>query len=422
MSTPVTREPLYRQRPGADAIMPATDAPAVDLGDGFWMSSGLSNSYMLRTRAGRVIVNCGMGFESPYHRAAFDAVDDSPIHTIILTQGHPDHFGGVDQFRDSGTQIVTHANFRIFRDDFEKLQAFRVRNSAFAWMEKLQTAFDHARETGRALPGQSSPEPTLTFTEQLDLETGGRRLQLISTPGGETTDSLVIWLPDCRTMLTGNVLGPLFGHVPNLVTVRGDRYRDALAYVDSIDRIRAFRPVRLVTGHFNPIEGEEVIEDELRRMRDATKWVHDRTVEGMNAGKDVHTLMREITLPADLDVGEGYGKVAWNVRAIWETYAGWFHHRSTTELYATPPAAIAPDIVNAVGADALTAAAEARLTAGQPVEALHLLDVVLSAEPGNSAAKRVAVNAHTVLLSRSANFWEAAWLKRRIAELTGENP
>jgi hypothetical protein len=116
MSTPRTGEPLYRQRPGAEAIMPATDAPAVDLGDGLWMSSGLSNSYMLRTAEGRVVVNCGMGFESPYHRAAFDAVDRSPVHTILLTQGHPDHFGGVDQFRDGATRIVTHANFRIFRE------------------------------------------------------------------------------------------------------------------------------------------------------------------------------------------------------------------------------------------------------------------------------------------------------------------
>lgn len=421
MTTPAIHEPLYRQRPGADAIMPATDAPAVDLGDGLWMSSGLSNSYMLRTAEGRVIVNCGMGFESPYHRAAFDAIDRSPIHTIILTQGHPDHFGGVDQFRDPATRIVTHANFRIFREDFERLAAFRASNSAFAWMEKLQTAFDRARETGRMLPGQSSPEPTLTFTEQLYLEIGGRRLLLVSTPGGETTDSLVIWLPDCRTVLTGNVLGPLFGQVPNLVTVRGDRYRDALAYVDSVDRIRALRPVRLVTGHFEPIEGEEVIDDELRRMRDATKWVHDRTVEGMNAGRDVDTLMREITLPAELDVGESYGKVAWNVRAIWETYAGWFHHRSTTELYATSPAAVAPDIVSTAGADALLAAAAARLAAGQPVEALQILDVVLFAEPGNSSAKRVAVDAHTMLLSESVNFWETAWLKRRIAELGGED-
>ena len=38
----------------------------------------------------------------------------------------------------------------------------------------------------------------------------------------------------------------------------------------------------------------------------------------MNAGKDVYTLMREVTLPPALQVGEGYGMVRWNIRAIWE--------------------------------------------------------------------------------------------------------
>ena len=116
---------------------------------------------------------------------------------------------------------------------------------------------------------------------------------LLSTPGGETTDALVVWLPDSKTLLSGNLFGPLFGHVPNLVTMRGDRYRDALTYVASLDVVLDLAPERLITGHFDPIEGADRIAAEVVAMRDATQWVHDRTVEGMNAGKDVHTLMSE---------------------------------------------------------------------------------------------------------------------------------
>lgn len=412
-----TREPAYRQRPGAEAIAAATDAPAVDLGDGLWMSAGLSNSYLLRTTEGRVIVNCGMGFEGPYHRAAFDAVDRAPIHTIILTQGHPDHLGGVDSFREPGTRLVTQARFATVRDEFERLQPFRQRNAAFAWADKLQAAFARAKKARHELPPQSRPEPTLTFTDRLELAIGGRRLALIATPGGETTDACVVWLPETRTLLAGNVLGPLFGHVPNLVTVRGDRYRDALDYVASVDRIRALRPARLVTGHFEPIDGDDLVEHELRRLRDATQWVHDRTVEGMNAGRDVYALMRAIRLPPALEAGEGYGKVAWNVRAIWETYAGWFHQRSTTELYATPFAAVAPDVVRAAGAGALADAARRRLAGGDVIEALHLAELVLAAEPEHDGAIRVATDAHAALLSGATNFWERAWLQKRLAEL-----
>ena len=93
------------------------------------------------------------------------------------------------------------------------------------------------------------------------------------------------------------------------------------------------KPELLVTGHFEPIAGADRINAELTRLRNAIQYIHDQTVAGMNAGKDVRTLMREITLPAEYEVGQGYGKVAWDVRAIWENYSGWFHHRSTTELY-----------------------------------------------------------------------------------------
>ena len=88
-------------------------------------------------------------------------------------------------------------------------------------------------------PPQSVPTPTVIVDDTHVIELGGRRLELYATPGGETFDSLVVWLPEEGVCLCGNVFGALFGHIPNLVTVRGDRYRDALTVVESIDRVRA---------------------------------------------------------------------------------------------------------------------------------------------------------------------------------------
>jgi alkyl sulfatase BDS1-like metallo-beta-lactamase superfamily hydrolase len=140
----------------------------------------------------------------------------------------------------------------------------------------------------------------------------------------------------------------------------------------------------------------------------------------MNAGEDVHSLMREIRLPEQFDLGEGYGKTSWNVRAIWETYAGWFHHGSTTELYDVPATTIAPDLVAVVGAGALVDAARARLDAGEPVAALHLTDMVLAADPDDVEARSVAAAASRRLLDGSSNFWERAWLTRSIDRLEGQ--
>ncbi|MGD0311941.1 MAG: alkyl sulfatase dimerization domain-containing protein [Acidimicrobiales bacterium] len=408
---------LHRERPGADAIAASKGEPAVDLGDDVWMSPGLSNSYLVRTDEGRIIVNTGMGFEGPLHRRVFDVVDPSPTRAIVLTQGHYDHVGGVDCLRDEGTDVVAQAAFATWRADNERLEAFRSRNAAFAWIDAILAAMAYAESVGAGGGAQARPEPTITFEDRLELTVGGRQLVLLSTPGGETTDSLVIWLPDSRTAFTGNLFGPLFGHVPNLVTIRGDRYRDALAHISSLELVLDLGPDRLITGHFDPIDGAGRIEEEVVAMREAMQWVHDSTVDGMNAGRDVDTLVREVRVPEHLDVGEGYGRTSWNVRAIWETYAGWFHHRSTTELYRVSPAEIAPDLVAAAGADALVAAARARLDAGEPVAALHLTDIVLITEPDHDGARRAASAATRHLLDGSVNFWERAWLTRSLERL-----
>ncbi|MCV7237603.1 MBL fold metallo-hydrolase [Mycolicibacterium celeriflavum] len=411
-------EPIYRTRPGADAIAGA-DAPAAqEVSAGVWMSPGLSNSYLLATPDGRIVVNTGMGFEGPVHRANYDAVDTSPIRYVILTQGHYDHVGGTDVFIEPGTDVVAQANWETWRRDNELLAPFRVANSAFAFADTVASAIANATaRTGTAPAPQSVPTPTIVVDDELQITLGGRHLELYATPGGETTDSLVIWLPEERVCLCGNVFGALFGHIPNLVTMRGDRYRDALTVIESIEKVRGLDAEVLLTGHFGPINGRERIRAELTRLRDAVAYIHDQTVAGMNAGKDVHTLMREITLPPELEVGEGYGMVRWNVRAVWESYAGWFHHRSTTELYPSAPASISSDLVELAGAEAIVRRAQALLAAEDPLRAIRLAEIVNQTQPDN-AAKRVLIAAHERLLKASTNFWEAAWLRKQIAELS----
>jgi hypothetical protein len=68
-------------------------------------------------------------------------------------------------------------------------------------------------------------------------------------------------------------------------------------------------------------------------MYAAVSYVNEAVIEGMNAHKDVYTLMREIRLPDHLKIGEFHGNVRWAVRAIWHEYSGWFLYDSTTSLY-----------------------------------------------------------------------------------------
>jgi glyoxylase-like metal-dependent hydrolase (beta-lactamase superfamily II) len=297
-------------------MAPASAERAEEVAPGIWCSPGLTNSYLITTSDGPVVVNTGMGFESPVHRANFDAVDSRPVRYIAITQGHYDHVGGIETLRDPATKVVAQANWRNWRDDNERLMRYRVARSAFAFKDTLAEGVGATQKRFGSLPPQSTLTADIEVDDAMTLQVGDRRLELIATPGGETTDSMVVWLPDERVCLCSNTFGPAVGHIPNLVTMRGDRYRDALTMIDTIERVRALQPRTLITGHFAPIVGAALIDAELARLRDAVSFVHDQTVAGMNAGKDVRTLMAEISLPEHLQVGQGYGAVAWDVRAI----------------------------------------------------------------------------------------------------------
>ena len=77
------------------------------------------------------------------------------------------------------------------------------------------------------------------------------------------------------------------------------------------------------------------------------------------------------------------------------------------------------------GAAALVERAGKKAAAGEREEALHLLDIVLSAEPGNEAAQALAIAVHESLLvdaetfCTTGNFWLVGWLEHRIKLLKG---
>ncbi len=412
------REPIYKSRP-------VEPNPAVlggeRVNDFITMSEGYSNSYRIDTEEGSIQLNAGMGFEAPIHQRNFAAFSSRPVRYLILTQGHTDHVGGVAYFREQfdGLLLIAHAGNPEHQAYDRRLAPFRAARSAFAFTQKMSRAMRYIRENiPEGVLGQDAPVPDILFEDRYQLELGGLRLELIGVPGAETNDSLIAWLPDPGICFTGNLFGCPFGHFPNLVTIRGDRYRDALTCAAAVERVLELDAEMILYGHHAPVVGRSLIREELTTLRDAIHYVHDETVKGMNEGKDVHTLMAEIELPPELEVGQGYGKVSWSVRAIWEAYAGWFHHESTTELYPVARTTIHGDLLElAGGPDPLVERARKRIAAGQIPQAIHLLDIVLEQDERHAGALAACIEAHEKLREESANFWLSAWLEHRIEEL-----
>ena len=128
--------------------------------------------------------------------------------------------------------------------------------------------------------------------------------------------------------------------------------------------------------------------------------MHGETVARINAGQDIHAIMREVQLPAALRVGQGYGKVSWAVRTIFESYTGWFQRRATSELYAAAPEAALADLVELAGAKVVLDRARGRLAAGDPLRALALAEAAAAAEPASRDAAQLLVEVHEALLAR----------------------
>ncbi len=406
---------LIDTRPGKELLRPVYDDPAHPVAEGIYRSAGCTAAYMLLTDNGRVIVNTGMGFEAPHHKRVFDAVRPGPTHTIVTTQGHVDHLGGVDLFKEAGTVYVAQENNQACQADDARIRSLRMRTAGI-WFDTLGT---DARRIARENPGvsmhQSEPVPDVTVGERLELDCDGLDVELVAAVG-ETIDSLIVWLPERRTALVSNLFGPLFPHFPNLNTLRGDRYRFVEPYLDSVRKVRALRPDVLVTGRHDPIVGAELIDACLERLSGAVDYVHQRALEGFNAGTDVWTLMREIQLPPQLRVGQGYGTVPWAVRTLWESYLGWFKLQSTTELYPDSARAAISDLVAALGSGAALERAEAALGRGEVTVAIQIAEALEAGAPGDAAARSVLTRAHEHLLEQGGDvsFWENGWLRDQL--------
>jgi glyoxylase-like metal-dependent hydrolase (beta-lactamase superfamily II) len=385
-----------------------TDREAIALGDGIFMSRGTANVYRITSADGDVMINTGLPAEAERTRARLDAVARGPLRKIILTQGHPDHVGGWSQFNQAGIETIAQADHVVVREYWRRLNPFYATR-----ITKLWGAFT-GRTSVPTLPPE--PVPTITFEDAYCFELGGRRIELYSVPGGETTDGLVVWLPQTRTVFIGNLMGPMFGHLPNLYTIRGDKPRSALTFIQSLDRVRDLEPEILINGH-DAFRGVTQIRDTLTRVRDAITYARDATIAGMNEGKDLWTLMREIRLPADLELPGLHGKLSWIVRTTWEEYAGWFRYESTTELYDVPASEVWGDLVDLAGEKAMADRAATYLASGKPLQALHLTDIVISQRSGANRALEVRLGALKCLLENGgrANFSEQQWLKSEIA-------
>ncbi len=369
---------------------------------GLLREEGQCNTYLLRTGAGDVVIDPGGAPEltSPLRRLH----GDRPLLAVLLTHGHADHRSGIGAWT-SGRHVPVvaqrhHAEFLAEQDLIAPLLARRT--ATIAGQPVAPT------------PSSAVPTPvdaTVLFEERHVIEAGGMRIELIHAPS-ETPDTAIVWVPSLRAAFVADMF---FSSFPNLSTPRGGRTRSALEYVRALETVLALEPDLLLPGHEEPVLGRDAVRRRVTAYRDAIVWVRDAVLRGIREGKDVHALMREITLPDDLSLPEAYGRVSWSVRGIYEAYAGWFDGR-VENLYGLPPTAAAAELAAMVGGAAIAERARVLLADGDAVRALQLTAAALAAEPGNPAVIDVRLAVLRQLLASSRNYFERGFLRSAIRD------
>jgi len=395
----IAGQPLRAQDLSGILGAAANQKEATKVRDGIYFASGFGNTFLVTTSAGNAIVDTSMREFAPRHQKLLQAISDAPIHTIIVTHGHGDHAGGVKLWRQPDTQVIVQRNFTDFVDYQFRLGDF------FAHRNAAQFGLNEENMKRRFRSGERML-PTVTFDDRYEFELGGLKFELFHTPG-ETPDHLTVWIPQYKAAFVGD---NFYSSFPNMYTLRGTTPRWPLEYIASLNKVLALKPEILLPSHGDPIHGNAQITVAVTRYRNAIQYVHDATVKGMNEGKDVYTLMREVRLPPELDVGDAYGKVSWSVRGIYESYIGWFDGNPAS-MYEASPAATSADLVQlAGGAEAVSKRAAELVESGELVRGLRLADAALASDDKNKAALAVRLKALAGLRAKSRNSNESGWL------------
>ena len=198
-------------------------------------------------------------------------VTDKPISYVVLTHYHAVRVLGASAY---GAQQV------IASEDTYDLIVERGEADKASEIGRFPRLFSNVETVP---PGMTWP--TLTFNGKMTLWLGKLEVQLLQLGRGHTKGDTVVWLPQERTLFSGDLVE--FDATP----YAGDAYfKD---WPQTLDNLAALKPLALVPGRGAALKGEAQVAEGLRGTASFIADVRASVEAGVAAGKDLNAVYKE---------------------------------------------------------------------------------------------------------------------------------
>lgn len=329
---------------------------------------------------------------------------DARLSTIVYTHGHADHVGGAGALlADNAARgharpaVVAH---EAVPQRFDRYVLTAGYNGHINARQFGGSAI--ARSTGRSatkdlaagwLEGFDVP-PTTTYRDQMGIKVGDLDVEL-HHGRGETDDHTWAWIPDRRIAMVGDFVIWMFPNAGNPQKVQ----RYPLEWAQNLRRIAAAGPELLLPAHGLPLAGAERISLVLGDMATALEQITERTLELMNAGEPLDTVLADVRVDDDLMerpwLAPLYDEPEFVIRNVWRQYGGWYDGRPS-RLKPPRDRAVADEVASlSGGVEVLVARARQLAADGDMALACHLVDLATDAGPDHADAHAARAEVYT---------------------------
>ena len=198
-------------------------------------------------------------------------VTDKPIKYVVLTHYHAVRVLGASAYQPQ--QILA-------SQDTYDLIVERGEQDKASEIGRFPRLFSNVETVP---PGMTWP--TMTFTGKMTIWLGQLEVQLLQLGRGHTKGDTVVWLPQERTLLSGDLVE--FDATP----YAGDAYFND--WPKTLENVAALKPLALVPGRGPALVGEARVQEGIASTAGFIADVRASVQAGVSAGKDLNAVYKD---------------------------------------------------------------------------------------------------------------------------------